>query len=1413
MTKIKNTRVYIKETEPTLSDFLVGTKDSNGKTKSFSLEAILQLLNSSNGVNNIQFKFSNGLHPTIDFLSAGYFFTDTNTTEVGTFTQLIFNKETIQPLDLSPLFNKLGELENVVIKLENPEDPNNFFNFKVVSFTDNTDYFTFGIEDFNELYLGEFENEKIYSFYFDILSESNFYITGTNDDAGGIKTGSITKRGELVIDSEEGNISGLVLNQVPNLVVTAYTIITPNTGENEPYIRPIGCMGNDDFYYVPMYPGIRKVNTTTGVIEDFSTFIGEPTAVCLGLDGFFYVLVSNSIIRIHPTTGAVMSTIYSGVNLSNAQCLVHATDNNIYIGFSVSPEGLGRLTLAGDLTIFSTIDGHCLYIDQGSDGLLYCNTGSRIYKATLDGIQTDFITLPTILALYCATDGFIYTHRYGLGILYKITYSGTIEELPVGLGEVIRAIDQSQNGTFYFNSENVVGKLNLPSNKVLKTDENGNVVKTTYLEDVQYLVPTDILGKEDKINKGVANGYAGLDSDGFVPLSQTNPSVLGRLVVVADQTARFALTTAIVQNGDTVKQLDVEIMYYVKDDTNLSNSNGYELYRAGTAASVPWTGVTGTPTSISGYGIIPASGDYTTALVTETTDKNYQTDIQKLYNDATSSIQTQLNNRELLGINSIAKVYVETNGNDSTGILGNKRKPFLTIDAALDALPAGGGVIKIGVGTFNSPTTAKVKSNTAFIGSKEPIVNSTVTFATPTSRPTITAPTELIDGTILNGQFRIEDRNNIRIENLGVDVGKTWVDTYNSGTAVNAMAILSTVSTTPCKNITVNNSTALGYSPSALFHAFVFQNVTDCHFSNLTSYYNTHGLVIKGTNITVDGLNAHSHTADGINIKSDIYAPCADVSLSNINITSLSGYESGGISLEEGVLGSSPLDRITISNVNLKYVSYGVRNVNTVKNVSISSLNAYDLNSFGFKLDTNVDNVNLSNINIVKTLTEGIDVSINGTETVNITNANVSDATGTGFKLTTAGTSIINIVNSNTLTTTASYLITGTGVYGNSNFGTGTKTGNINFKSQSIIDSASGISFFTGLATQTVNMLTLPTGTISLANANTSTSPTIYSKSLNTRGLLVMAGTPDINASADMEFGIRENDNTDFATLTSTAFRFTRFGTTLIDVLRNGNTAFTGNITANAATTASHVVIKSQLDLKANLISPVLTGTPTAPTASAGTNTTQIATTAFVTGAIVTADAGNIKTSGNQSFSGVKSSVNIGTTQINGFDLTNNGTTTGSWSFRITNSSSGIAHYINNNGTSTGYASYILNQGSGVGNYILSNSNGIANVTDVQSTSIGHVYNNTGTGLTIDGRNTGVTTFSVNKTGDVVANTVTLGSVLKLKAYTVGTLPAGTVGDMAYVTDALAPTYNNTVIGGGAVKIPVFHDGVSWKAH
>lgn len=80
-----------------------------------------------------------------------------------------------------------------------------------------------------------------------------------------------------------------------------------------------------------------------------------------------------------------------------------------------------------------------------------------------------------------------------------------------------------------------------------------------------------------------------------------------------------------------------------------------------------------------------------------------------------------------------------------------------------------------------------------------------------------------------------------------------------------------------------------------------------------------------------------------------------------------------------------------------------------------------------------------------------------------------------------------------------------------------------------------------------------------------------------------------------------------------------------------------GTISASPATLSNQVVVKSQLDLKADLASPSLTGTPTAPTATAGTNTTQIATTAFVGSAVATSLSNVVTLTGNQSISGLKS--------------------------------------------------------------------------------------------------------------------------------------------------------------------------------
>ncbi len=65
---------------------------------------------------------------------------------------------------------------------------------------------------------------------------------------------------------------------------------------------------------------------------------------------------------------------------------------------------------------------------------------------------------------------------------------------------------------------------------------------------------------------------------------------------------------------------------------------------------------------------------------------------------------------------------------------------------------------------------------------------------------------------------------------------------------------------------------------------------------------------------------------------------------------------------------------------------------------------------------------------------------------------------------------------------------------------------------------------------------------------------------------------------------------------------------------------------------------------------------------------------------------------------------------------------------------------------------------------------------------------------------------------DVNGNIKATGTV-RTKGYTVATLPAGTVGDMAYVTNALTPSYLATVVGGGSQTVPVFYNGTNWIVH
>lgn len=72
--------------------------------------------------------------------------------------------------------------------------------------------------------------------------------------------------------------------------------------------------------------------------------------------------------------------------------------------------------------------------------------------------------------------------------------------------------------------------------------------------------------------------------NGVVPISQIPPAAIEKEVPVANDAARFALTTADVQLGDTVRVVATNKMYLVVDTAHLDTEAGYQVYVAGRAA-------------------------------------------------------------------------------------------------------------------------------------------------------------------------------------------------------------------------------------------------------------------------------------------------------------------------------------------------------------------------------------------------------------------------------------------------------------------------------------------------------------------------------------------------------------------------------------------------------------------------------------------------------------------------------------------------------------------------------------------------------------------------------------------------------------------------------------------------------------
>jgi hypothetical protein len=241
----------------------------------------------------------------------------------------------------------------------------------------------------------------------------------------------------------------------------------------------------------------------------------------------------------------------------------------------------------------------------------------------------------------------------------------------------------------------------------------------------------------------------------------------------------------------------------------------------------------------------------------------------------------------------------------------------------------------------------------------------------------------------------------------------------------------------------------------------------------------------------------------------------------------------------------------------------------------------------------------------------------------------------------------------------------------------------------------------------------------------------------------------------------------------------------------NSNTAtITTNTSAIAANTASILINSTDIELRAPIISPTFTGTPTAPTAAAGINTTQLATTAFVNNATSNINASSISGTvalsqggtGQTTIAGLKSVLGLASSKVAiGADAGLTTQSSGASAF------GGGAGQTNQGAYSVaiGYVAGQSNQGTlsvAVGNNAAQSGQGS------QSVAIGYAAGQNSQGanaVAIGGYSTSSFTNSIAigyKATTTAANTIQLGgdgvvsgSTAITNVKTTGTLTAGTV--------------------------------------
>lgn len=109
------------------------------------------------------------------------------------------------------------------------------------------------------------------------------------------------------------------------------------------------------------------------------------------------------------------------------------------------------------------------------------------------------------------------------------------------------------------------------------------------------------------INAEKLTGIINVDRLPEIPIEKLPAGALERMFVVESQTAAIdAVKASTIQEGDVVQIGNGGLMYFCIDDAATTFGNAFKEFTAGSATSVPWSGVTGKPT----FATVATSGSY-----------------------------------------------------------------------------------------------------------------------------------------------------------------------------------------------------------------------------------------------------------------------------------------------------------------------------------------------------------------------------------------------------------------------------------------------------------------------------------------------------------------------------------------------------------------------------------------------------------------------------------------------------------------------------------------------------------------------------------------------------------------------------------------------------------------------------------